>query len=124
MSANVLGYDFESLKSKRIGYDSRGSLPKLGFVSAGRPLLLASYHLAYNVAKSKKPHTIAEELIRSSALQMADDILGKEASKKLELVPLSYSIIQSRIQDLSLDILVQVIAEIKANSLKIALQLD
>ena len=112
------------MKSKRIRYDSRGTLPKLGFVSAGKLLLLASYHVAYNVAKSKKPHTIAEELIRPSALQMAEDVLGKEASKKLELVPLSNSIIQSRIQDLSLDVLDQVIAEIKASSLKISLQLD
>ena len=80
--------------------------------------------MAYNVAKSKKTHTISEELIRPSALQMAEDVLGKKASKKLELVPLSNSIIQSRIQHLSLDVLDQVIAEIKASSLKISLQLD
>ena len=122
--ADVSGHDFESMKSKRIRYDSRGTLPKLGFVSAGKPLLLASYHVAYNVAKSKKPHTIPEELIRPSASQMAEYVLGKEASKKLELVPLSNSIIQSRIQDLSLNVLDQVIAEIKASSLKISLQFD
>ena len=74
--------------------------------------------MVYNVAKSKKSHTIAEELIRPSALQMVEDVLGKEASKKLELVPLSNNIIQSRIQDLSLDVLDQVLAEIKASSLK------
>ena len=61
MSADVSGHDFESLKSKRIRYDSRGTLPKLGFVSAGKPLLLASYHVAYNVAKSKKRHTNADK---------------------------------------------------------------
>ena len=70
-------HDFESMKFKRIRYDLRGTIPKLGFVSAGKPLLLASYHVAYNVAKSKKPHTIAEELIRPSALQMAEDVLEK-----------------------------------------------
>ena len=80
--------------------------------------------MACNVAKPKKPHTTAEELIRPSALQMAEDVLGKEASKKLELVLLSNSIIQSRIQDLSLDVFDQVIAEIKSSSLKISLQLD
>ena len=50
---------------------------------------------------------------------MTEDVLGKEASKKLQLVPLSNSIIQSRIKDLSSDVLDQVIAEIKASSLKV-----
>ena len=93
------------------------------FVSAGKPLLLVSYHVAYNVAIFKKPHTIAEELIKPCVLQMTEDVLGKEASKKLELVPLSNNIIQSRIKDLSSDVLDQVIAETKASSLKIFLQL-
>ena len=87
-------------------------------------LFLASYHVAYNVAKSKKPHTIAEELIKPCVLQMTEDVVGKEASKKLELVPLSNNIIQSRIKDLSSDVLDKVIAEIKASSLKISLQID
>ena len=39
-------------------------------------------------------------------------------------MPLSNNIIQSRIKDLSSDVLDQVIAEIKASSLKISLQLD
>ena len=66
-------------------------------MSAGKPLLFASYHVAYNVAKSKKPHTITEELIKLCMLQMTEDVLGKEASKKLDLVPLYDNIIQSRI---------------------------
>ena len=122
--ADVSGHDVESLKAKRIRFESRGTLPKLGFVSADKPLLMASYHVAYNVAKSKKPHTIAEEVIKPCVLQMTKIVLGKEASKKLELVPLSNNVIQSRISDLSSDILDQVIADIKASPLKISLQLD
>ena len=94
------------------------------FVSADKPLLMASYHVVYNLAKSKKPHTIAEEVIKPCVLQMTKIVLGKEASKKLELVPLSNNVIQSRISDLSSDILDQVIADIKASPLKISLQLD
>ena len=69
----------------------------MGFVSAGKPVLMSSYHVAYNVAKSKKPHTIAEELIKPCVLQMSKIVLGKKASKKLELVPLSNNVIQGRI---------------------------
>ena len=55
---------------------------------------------------------------------MTENVLGKEASKKLELVPLSNNVIQSRIKDFSSDVLDQVIAEIKASSSKTSLQLD
>ena len=50
-------------------------------------------------------------------------VLGKEASKKLELVLLSNNVIQSQIGDLSLDILDQVIKNIKASHLKISFKL-
>ena len=52
---------------------------------------------------------------------MTKIVLGKEASKKLELVPLSNHVIQSQISDLSLDILDQIITDIKASLLKVSL---
>ena len=55
---------------------------------------------------------------------MAKIFLEKEVSNKLKLVPLSNNVIQRRISDLSLDILDQVIADIRTGHLKIALQLD
>ena len=50
---------------------------------------------------------------------MTKVVLGKEASKIIELVPLSNNVIQSQISDLSSDIL-----DIKASPLKISLQMD
>ncbi|CAI9723498.1 Hypothetical predicted protein [Octopus vulgaris] len=84
---------------------------------------MASYQVSYKIAKSKKPHTIGEELIKACALDMATFILRKEARKKLELVPLSNNVIQRRIGDLSSDILCQVISYVKISPLKISLQL-
>ncbi|XP_047491208.1 protein ZBED8-like [Penaeus chinensis] len=46
---------------------------------------MASYQVAFKVAKSKKPHTIAEELIKPCVLEIDTAVLGNEARKKLEL---------------------------------------
>ena len=51
-------------------------------------MLMSSHRVALRVAQSKKPHTIVEELIKPCALEMAVTILGNDARKKLELVPL------------------------------------
>ena len=97
------GQDSESLKIKRVRFDSIGTLPKMGFVPADKLLLLASYKVAYEIAKNKKPHTIAENLIKRCALEMAGIVLGKEAKQKLQQVPLSDNAISSRILDMSDD---------------------
>ena len=39
--ANVSGHDVKSLKAKRIRFESRKTFPKLGFLFAGKPLLMA-----------------------------------------------------------------------------------
>ena len=40
----VSSHDDKSLKAKRIRFKTRETLPKLGFVSAYKPLLMAFYH--------------------------------------------------------------------------------
>lgn len=118
------GNDFESLKQKRARFDVSGTLPKLGFCSSDKPLLLASLKVAYEVAKTKKPHTIAESLIKPCMLETARIILGHDAANKLQQVPLSNNIIRNRIVDISGDILDQIITDIKNSPLKVSLQLD
>ena len=53
--ADVSDHDVKSLKAKRTHFESRGTLIKLGFVSADKQLLMASYHVV---------HTISEEVIK------------------------------------------------------------
>ena len=104
------------------------TLQKWGFAPAEKPLLLASYKVAYEIAKQKRPHTIAESLIKPCALEMASVVLGKDAKRKLQAVPIYNNTTSTRICDISYDILFiyQVITNtaIKNSQTKMSLQLD
>ena len=56
--------DIDALSAKRVRYDLETTLPHLGFTVEKKPTLLCSYEVAHQIAKCKKPHTIAEELIK------------------------------------------------------------
>ena len=118
------GNDIATLQVKRAIFDRAGTLRMYGFSPPEKPLLLASYEAAYQIVKSKKPHTVEKELIKSCILKIADIVLGKEAAKKLQQVSLSNDVIHNRIIDMSEDILEQVIADIKASPVTISLQVD
>uniref|UniRef100_A0A8C5QIQ5 Uncharacterized protein n=1 Tax=Leptobrachium leishanense TaxID=445787 RepID=A0A8C5QIQ5_9ANUR len=66
--------------------------------------LRASYHVAHRIAKCKKAHTIAEDLILPAAIDMAREVLDQSAVDKLKTIPLSNDTICRRIQDMSDDI--------------------
>ena len=55
---------------------------------------------------------------------MAEIMLGTAAKNKLSLVPLSNDIVKNRIDDISEDILHQIVADLKASHTKFSLQLD
>ena len=118
------GHDLNSLNIKRERFDRSGTLPKRGFVPVEKPLLQASYDIAFLFAKNKKLHTIAEELVKPCALKMVKTVLGSDTEKKLKQVPLSNDIIHSRIIDMSRNILQQVITDMKASPVKVSIQLD
>ncbi|CAM4485325.1 unnamed protein product [Lepidochelys kempii] len=120
----AVGHDIDTLKSTRAQFDHSETLRTFGFVSLEKPLLQASYQVAYLCAKKKKPHTIAEELVKPCALEMAKIVLGPDAQKKLQQVPSSNDVIHSRIHAMSQDILQQVSEDIKASPLEVGIQLD
>ena len=83
----------------------------------------ASFRVALEIAKNKKPHTIGEELILPCMKIISGLLLGPESVNKVSKVPLSNNTVQRRISKLSDDIEEQVIGELKASGL-FALQLD
>ena len=50
---------------------------------------LASFKVAYRIAKCKEPHTIAEELVLPAALDLVSTLIGESIAQKLNAVPLS-----------------------------------
>ncbi|GFT04892.1 protein ZBED8 [Nephila pilipes] len=109
---------------KKAQFSKSGTLTKLGFGIPQKPLVEASFRDAYRIAKSKKPHTIGETLIMPCALEMVELVCGLEQRKKLEAIPLSNDVIQSRIVEISCNILKQIINELKASSFPFSMQLD
>ncbi|XP_040896345.1 zinc finger BED domain-containing protein 5 [Toxotes jaculatrix] len=84
---------------------------------------LVSYKVAYRVAQCKKPHTIAEELILPSAIDMVSTMIDEATASKLKAVPLSNNTIARRIYDLSKDIEEQLHDKVR-ESRRFALQMD
>jgi len=66
--------------------------------------LLPSYKMAYRVAKYKKPHSVKEELILSTAVDMANVLFGESAGRLLSKVPLSNNTISRTIQLMAEDL--------------------
>ncbi|XP_044151372.1 protein ZBED8-like [Bufo gargarizans] len=111
-------------KVRRARFDENASLPVLGFVPINKPILIASCEVAYLIAKQGKPHTIGETLIKPAVLKMVNIMLGKAAEVKLSQIPLSNDTISDRIEDMSKDILAQIVADLISSPAKFSLQLD
>ena len=73
------------------------------FYKQNTGLVEASYYVALQIAKQKKPHTIGETLIRPCASKMVELGLGVESRKKLDAIPLSDDTIARRIRNMAQD---------------------
>jgi hypothetical protein len=74
-------------------------------------------------AKSKKPYTIGEELIKPCLLQACEEVLGKQAVKRMKIIAMSANTVKRRIEDMAEDTESQVIEMVK-NSTFYSIQLD
>ena len=88
-----------------------------------KSFLHASYLISLQRAKTKKTCTIGKELIKPCILSATEQILGPEAARKFDGIPLSNNTVQRRIEDIAMDIKQQVIEEVK-KSPYFAIQLD
>ena len=84
-------------KMKRARFDKNATLPVFGFVLIDKPILTASYEVAYLIAKQGKLHTIGEKFVKPAALKKANIIFGKAAEKKSSQIPLSNGTISNKI---------------------------
>ena len=92
-------------KIRRARYDEKAILPVDSLVPVDKPIIMASYEVAYLIAKRGKPHAIGEKFVKPAALKMANTMLGKAVENKLSQFPLSNDTIRSRIDKMSDDIL-------------------
>lgn len=106
----------ESLK--RLKLDSSGAFHK-----TSKAIVHASYAISYQIAKSKKPHTIGESLIKPCFLECAQILLDKEAYNKIRDISLSNDTVASRICDMADNVKSQVLLKITSSPL-FAIQLD
>ncbi|KAE9529996.1 hypothetical protein AGLY_011458 [Aphis glycines] len=106
----------ENLKKMKLG--TSGSR-----FESNEKVLSASFKISQLIVKSKKPHTIGENVLKPCLLTAVEEILGAEAKKKIQEIPLSNNTVKARIDKMSFDIEEQLLVKIK-NSPFFALQCD
>lgn len=93
------------------------------FIAGNSQALEASYLVSLRIAQTGKPHTIGESLILPAAKDIVSSVLGPNAAKKLDVVPLSDNTVSRRIHDLAADVKTILIQRIKLSKF-FAIQLD
>ena len=83
----------------------------------------ASFLLSYRIARSGKPHTIGENLVKPCMLEIVGCVLGQDAAKKVAAVQCSNSTISDQIHKIS-DHLEDILIGWLKHSTAFAMQLD
>ena len=88
-----------------------------------KSLLKASYLIAIQIAKNKKPCTIGEDLIIPCMLQACEAVLGKQDVQRLKVIPMSANSVKRRIEEMADNIENQVTKMVKKSPFY-SIQLD
>ncbi|XP_068240050.1 protein FAM200C-like [Palaemon carinicauda] len=78
-------------------------------------LVEASYELSLLIAKTEKPHSMGETLVKPCLLRAANIVLGEGSQRKLSKISFSDNTVKRCIDELSEDIKEQVLDKIKAS---------
>ena len=93
------------------------------FTAVSSQALEASYLVTLQIAQTGKAHTIGENLILPAAKDIVGCLLGPQAAKKLDVVPLSDNTVSRRIHDLASEVKKILIQRIQQSRF-FAIQLD
>ena len=86
-------------------------------------IVKASYVIALQVAKAKKPHTIGESLLKPCIVDSVRLVLGEDSSQKMKQISLSNNTIKNRIAEMSENIKENVVSKVKSSPF-FSLQID
>ena len=117
---DVLYFQRKENGVKQVRLDTTGTY-KQQTISA----IETSYVISLKIAQQKKPHTIGESLILPCIKETVRLMLGEDNASKLAPLSLSNITVNRRIIDMSEDVKLQIVAEMKAAPLGIfSIQLD
>lgn len=106
---------FQRLKSQ-LKVQSKSTRTELAAIES-------SFVVAYEIAKTKKPYIIAEQLLKPCMSKVVNIVLDSNAAAKIDLVPLSDTTIKRRFSDMARDVDEQLRSRL-VPSRHIALQFD
>ena len=65
--------------------------------------VIASFNVSLAIAKAKKPHTIAEKLIKPCCIDIVGTMLSESSAQKIKCIPLSNATVKRRIDEMAVD---------------------
>ena len=118
LSTKPRDFFLEKLKvlDKKKGYMTK-------FVAANEAAVKASYVASLHIAKKKKAHTIGETFLLPVMKEVVTLMCGEKEAKKLNSQSPSNDTVKRRIQEMSHDVLVQVLERVRESPF-FAIQLD
>ncbi|GFT73897.1 zinc finger MYM-type protein 6 [Trichonephila clavipes] len=102
----------EFFEAKLKSYEKQKNILKKT-LSVNEKALLTSYKVSYKIARCKKPHTIAEDLILPAAIEIVETMFGDNLAKELQSIPLSNDTVSRRIDDITKDVEQQLFGKLR-----------
>ncbi|XP_068234130.1 protein FAM200C-like [Palaemon carinicauda] len=95
---------------KRMKMDETGTYQQTNI-----SIVKASYVIAFQGAKAKKPHMVGESLMKPCIVDSVRLVLGEESSQKMKQISLSNNTIKNRIAEMSENIKENVVSKVMSS---------